>query len=207
MTMTTTKADNVLQFGRFPKIVELPNLVEIQTQAWEKFLALDTPAGNRLDAGLQALLGEVFPIYSYDKTLCLEYVSYELGRPRYTVEECRKLRVTFGYPFKIRVRLVKPEPVEEDIYLGEIPIMIGGGEFIINGSERVTVSQLHRSPGVFFDHDRGKTHSSGKLLYSARVIPSRGSWLDFEFDPKDCVFWEKRALGRKGKHAKKGHAF
>ena len=93
MTMTTTKADNVLQFGRFPKIVELPNLVEIQTQAWEKFLAIDTPAGNRLDAGLQALLKEVFPIYSYDKTMCLEYVGYELGKPRYTIEECRKLRL------------------------------------------------------------------------------------------------------------------
>ena len=121
------------------------------------------PPNRRKVDGLEALLREVFPIYSYDKTLCLEYVSYELGRPRYTVEECRKLRVTYGYPFKIRVRLVKPEPVEEEIYLGEIPIMIGGGEFIVNGSERVTVSQLHRSPGVDFSVE---LHTGEKKLHS-----------------------------------------
>ncbi len=186
MTMTTTKADNVLQFGRFPKIVELPNLVEIQTQAWEKFLALDTPAGNRLDAGLQALLKEVFPIYSYDKTMCLEYVGYELGRPRYTIDECRKLRLTYGYPFKVRLRLIKPEPAEEEVYLGEIPIMIGGGEFIVNGSERVIVSQLHRSPGVDFSYDQASP-SDARRLHSCWIIPERGSWIELNVTKKEAL--------------------
>ena len=126
-------------YGRFRSVAEIPDLVEMQTKSYDQFLQPEIAPNGRGVEGLEALLREIFPIYSYDKTLCLEYVSYELGRPRYTVEECRKLRVTYGYPFKIRVRLVKPEPVEEDIYLGEIPIMIGGGEFIVNGSERVTV--------------------------------------------------------------------
>ena len=184
--MTTTKADNVLQFGRFPKIVDLPNLVEIQTQAWENFLAKDTPAGNRLDAGLQALLKEVFPIYSYDKTMCLEYVGYELGRPRYTIDECRKLRLTYGYPFKVRLRLIKPEPAEEEVYLGEIPIMIGGGEFIVNGSERVIVSQLHRSPGVDFSYDQASP-SDARRLHSCWIIPERGSWIELNVTKKEAL--------------------
>ena len=137
-------------YGRYRSVAEIPDLVEMQTKSYLSFLQPEIAPNRRKVEGLEALLREVFPIFSYDKTLSLEYISYELGRPRYTVEECRKLRVTFGYPFKIRVRLVKPEPVEEDIYLGEIPIMIGGGEFIVNGSERVTVSQLHRSPGIDF---------------------------------------------------------
>jgi len=114
-------------YGRYRSVAEIPDLVEMQTKSYQSFLQPDTAPNRRRVEGLEALLREIFPIYSYDKTLCLEYVSYELGRPRYTVEECRKLRVTYGYPFKIRVRLVKAEPVEEDIYLGEIPIMIGGG--------------------------------------------------------------------------------
>ena len=118
----------VKSFGRVQEIVPLPNLVEIQTRAYEEFLAPDIPSGSRKDEGLEALLREVFPIYSYDKTMCLEYVGYELGRPRYTIDECRKLRMSFGYPFKVRLRLVKPEPVEEEVYLGEIPIMLGGGD-------------------------------------------------------------------------------
>jgi DNA-directed RNA polymerase beta subunit len=134
-------------YGRYQSVAEIPDLVEMQTEAYEAFLQPDVLPNKREEPGLEALLREIFPIQSYDKTLSLEYIHYELGRPSYTPDECRKLRKTFGYPFKIRVRLVKPEPVEEEIYLGEIPIMIGGGEFIINGSERVTVSQLHRSPG------------------------------------------------------------
>jgi len=170
-------------YGRNQDVAEIPNLVEMQTQSYRDFLQPDTAPTKRKEHGLEALLREVFPIYSYDKTLCLEYISYELGRPRYTPEECRKLRMTFGYPFKIRVRLVKPEPVEEEIYLGEIPVMIGGGEFIINGSERVTVCQMHRSPGVDFSVE---IHTGDKKLHSCWVIPERGSWIELNVTKKDA---------------------
>ncbi len=176
----------VRTFGRYPPIVELPNLVEIQTKAWHEFLATDVPQANRESQGLEILLREVFPIYSYDKTMCLEYVGYELGRPRYTIDECRKLRLTFGYPFKVRLRLIKPEPVEEEVYLGEIPIMIGGGEFIINGSERVIVSQLHRSPGVDFSYDQS-TAGDNRKLHSCWIIPERGSWVELNVTKKDTL--------------------
>jgi DNA-directed RNA polymerase subunit beta len=155
----------------------------MQTQSYRDFLQPGTAPTKRKEHGLEALLREIFPIYSYDKTLCLEYISYELGRPRYTPEECRKLRMTYGYPFKIRVRLVKPEPVEEEIYLGEIPVMIGGGEFIINGSERVTVCQMHRSPGVDFSVE---IHTGDKKLHSCWVIPERGSWIELNVTKKDA---------------------
>ena len=171
-------------YGRFRSVAQIPDLVEMQTKSYDFFLQPEVHPNRRKEDGLEALLREIFPIYSYDKTLCLEYVSYELGRPRYTVEECRKLRVTYGYPFKIRVRLVKPEPVEEDIYLGEIPIMIGGGEFIVNGSERVTVSQLHRSPGVDFSVE---LHTGEKKLHSCWIIPERGSWIELNVTKKDAV--------------------
>ena len=171
-------------YGRYRSVAEIPDLVEMQTKSYLNLLQPDVPPNRRKVEGLEALLREIFPIYSYDKTLCIEYVSYELGRPRYTVEECRKLRVTYGYPFKIRVRLVKPEPVEEDIYLGEIPIMIGGGEFIVNGSERVTVSQLHRSPGVDFSVEM---HTGEKKLHSCWIIPERGSWIELNVTKKDAV--------------------
>jgi DNA-directed RNA polymerase subunit beta len=171
-------------YGRYRSVAEIPDLVEMQTKSYHSFLQPDLAPNKRRVEGLEALLREIFPIFSYDKTLCLEYVSYELGRPRYTVEECRKLRVTYGYPFKIRVRLVKPEPVEEDIYLGEIPIMIGGGEFIVNGSERVTVSQLHRSPGVDFSVE---LHTGEKKLHSCWIIPERGSWIELNVTKKDAV--------------------
>jgi DNA-directed RNA polymerase subunit beta len=141
----------------------------------------------------EALLREIFPIYSYDKTMCLEYVGYELGRPRYTIDECRKLRMTFGYPFKVRLRLVKPEPVEEEVYLGEIPIMIGGGEFIINGSERVIVSQLHRSPGVDFSVDAS---TADKKLHSCWIIPERGSWIELNVTKKDVPHRPHRPVGQ-----------
>ena len=171
-------------YGRYKSVAAIPDLVEMQTKSYQDFLQPEVAPNRRKNEGLEALLREVFPIYSYDKTLCLEYISYELGRPRYTVEECRKLRLTYGYPFKIRVRLVKPEPVEEEIYLGEIPIMIGGGEFIINGSERVTVSQLHRSPGVDFSVE---IHTGEKKLHSCWVIPERGSWIELNVTKKDVI--------------------
>jgi DNA-directed RNA polymerase subunit beta len=171
-------------FGRYPEIIQVPDLVEIQTKAYSDFLQVDTPQANRPNQGLEALLREVFPIYSYDKTMCLEYIGYELSKPRYTIEECRQLRLTFGYPFKVRLRLIKPEPVEEEVYLGEIPIMIGGGEFIINGSERVIVSQLHRSPGVDFSVD---SSTADKKLHTCWIIPERGSWVELNVSKKDVL--------------------
>ena len=150
--------------------------------------------------GLHAAFQSVFPIVSYSGTAALEYVSYELGTPVFDVKECQVRGLTYAAPLRVQVRLViydkdapgskKPvkEVREQEVYLGEMPLMTDNGTFVVNGTERVIVSQLHRSPGVFFDHDKGKSHSSGKLLFSARVIPYRGSWLDFEFDPKDSVF-------------------
>ena len=181
--MTTTSMP-VRSFGLYPDIVALPDLVEIQTKSYSEFLMVDTPPGNRVSQGLQALLSEVFPIYSFDKTMCLEFVSYDLGAPRYTIEECRQLRLTFGYPFKVRLRLVKDEPIEEEVYLGEIPIMIGGGEFIINGSERVVVSQLHRSPGVDFGIDKATTD---RKLHNCWIIPERGSWIELNVTKKELL--------------------
>jgi DNA-directed RNA polymerase subunit beta len=174
----------VRSFARYQDIIEVPDLVEIQRTAYDQFLMVDVPQGARGAIGLEALLREVFPIFSYDKTMCLEYVGYELGRPRYTIDECRKLRLTFGYPFKVRLRLVKPEPIEEEVYLGEIPVMVGGGEFIINGSERVIVSQLHRSPGVDFSVDAS---SADKKLHSCWIIPERGSWIELNVTKKDVL--------------------
>jgi DNA-directed RNA polymerase subunit beta len=171
-------------FGKYPDIVPLPNLVAIQTKSYSDFLMSGIPPGNREDKGLQALLKEVFPIYSFDKTMCLEYVSYDLGAPRYTIEECRQLRLTYGYPFKVRLRLVKEEPIEEEVYLGEIPIMIGGGEFIVNGSERVVVSQLHRSPGVDFSIDKAVTD---RKLHNCWIIPERGSWIELNVTKKELL--------------------
>ncbi|MGB0331668.1 MAG: DNA-directed RNA polymerase subunit beta, partial [Planctomycetota bacterium] len=174
----------VRNFGNVSEIVPLPDLVEIQTKAYEAFLAPGIASGARDAMGLEALLREIFPIYSYDKTMCLEYVGYELGRPRYDIDECRKLRMTYGYPFKVRLRLVKPEPVEEEVYLGELPIMLGGGEFIVNGSERVIVSQLHRSPGVDFLIDAASTD---RLLHSCWIIPERGSWVELNVTKKEAL--------------------
>ena len=171
-------------FGRYPEIIDVPNLVELQTKAYHDFLQVDVAQANRGNQGLEGLLREVFPIYSYDKTMCLEYVGYELSKPRYTIEECRQLRLTYGYPFKVRLRLIKPEPIEEEVYLGEIPIMIGGGEFIINGSERVIVSQLHRSPGVDFSVDQS---SADKKLHTCWIIPERGSWVELNVTKKDVL--------------------
>ncbi|MCP5093481.1 MAG: DNA-directed RNA polymerase subunit beta, partial [Gammaproteobacteria bacterium] len=187
-------------FGKRPTILDVPYLLSIQVASYNKFLQSDKTIENRTDIGLHAAFQSVFPIVSYSGNAALEYVSYRLGTPVFDVKECQMRGLTYAAPIRVLVRLViydkeasgTPKPVkdirEQEVYLGEMPLMTDHGTFVINGTERVIVSQLHRSPGVFFDHDKGKTHSSGKLLFSARVIPYRGSWLDFEFDPKDSVF-------------------
>jgi len=187
-------------FGKRPSILEVPYLLAIQTDSYKEFLQEFTHPDKRNEQGLHAALKSVFPIVSYSGYAALEYVNYRLGEPPFDEKECRSRGLTFGAPLRVTVRLViydKESPAsnkaikyvkEQEVYMGELPLMTETGTFIINGTERVIVSQLHRSPGVFFDHDRGKTHSSGKLLYSARIIPYRGSWLDFEFDPKDALF-------------------
>ena len=187
-------------FGKRPSILGTPYLLAIQLDSYRRFLQADVTESKRDEIGLHAAFDSVFPISSYSGNATLEYVSYRLGEPVFDVKECQLRGLTFAAPLRVKVRLVvldkeasgAKKPVkdvrEQEVYLGELPLMTENGTFIINGTERVIVSQLHRSPGVFFDHDRGKTHSSGKLLFSARIIPYRGSWLDFEFDPKDCVF-------------------
>jgi DNA-directed RNA polymerase subunit beta len=173
-----------LKFGRTVEELALPDLVELQTRSYAEFLQADVPYSERADRGLEAIIREVFPIASYDGTMSLEYLGYELSAPRYTADECRRLRLTYGSPFKIRVRLRKEEPVEEEVYLGEIPIMVGGGEFIINGTERVIVTQLHRSPGVDFSVE---THTSDKKLHSCWIIPERGSWVELNVSKKETL--------------------
>ena len=187
-------------FGKQPGILGVPYLLAIQLDSYRSFLQADTAEDARVDRGLHAAFKSVFPISSYSGNATLEYVSYRLGEPVFDVKECQLRGLTYAAPLRVKVRLIvldkeapgAKKPVkdvrEQEVYLGELPLMTDNGTFIVNGTERVIVSQLHRSPGVFFDHDRGKTHSSGKLLFSARIIPYRGSWLDFEFDPKDCVF-------------------
>ncbi len=171
-------------FGKVTEVLEVPNLMALQTDSYQRFLQEDLPTRERKDTGLESILREVFPIESYDGQLALEYVEYELGRPRYGPDECRRLRLTYGMPFKIRVRLRRPtESIEEDVYLGEIPRMIGGGEFIINGAERVIVSQLHRSPGVDFDEEI----AAEKRLHKCRIIPERGSWVELNVNKKDVI--------------------
>ncbi|MDP6424109.1 MAG: DNA-directed RNA polymerase subunit beta [Planctomycetota bacterium] len=174
-----------VRYGQYKKaLVEIPNLVALQTDSYHGFLQLEVPPNKRENVGLEALLREIFPIESYDGSMKLEYVDFELAQPRYDMDECRKLRLTFGFPFKIRVRLVGPTTVEEDVYLGEIPVMVGGGEFIVNGSERVIVSQLHRSPGVDFSVE---TITGDRKLHSCWIIPERGSWIEVSVGKKDTV--------------------
>ena len=187
-------------FGKRPTILDVPYLLSIQVNSYKKFLQTDKSIEERADRCLHAAFQSVFPIVSYSGNAALEYVSYRLGEPVFDVKECQMRGLTYAAPIRVLVRLViydkeasgTPKPVkdirEQEVYLGEMPLMTDHGTFVINGTERVIVSQLHRSPGVFFDHDKGKTHSSGKLLFAARIIPYRGSWLDFEFDPKDAVF-------------------
>src|ERR1700742_1337424 len=187
-------------FGKQATVLDTPYLLAIQLDSYRSFLQAEKPEESRTDVGLHAAFKSVFPISSYSGNASLEYVSYRLGEPVFDVKECQLRGLTYAAPLRVKVRLIvldkeaagDKKPVkavrEQEVYLGELPLMTDNGTFIINGTERVIVSQLHRSPGVFFDQDRGKTHSSGKLLFSARIIPYRGSWLDFEFDPKDCVF-------------------
>jgi DNA-directed RNA polymerase subunit beta len=185
-------------FGKIKKIIEIPNLIEIQKRSYDDFLQVGVATEDRADVGLQAVFKSVFPIKDFNETASLEFVSYELGTPKYDVEECHQRGMTYAAPLKVKIQLVIwdvengrrsiKNVKEQEVYFGEIPLMTGNGTFMVNGTERVIVSQLHRSPGVFFEHDKGRTHSTGKLLYSARIIPYRGSWIDFEFDPRDVLY-------------------
>ncbi len=196
MTRVLRKRQN---FGKVPQFLEIPNLIEIQKKSYEIFLQKNVPVDKRGESGLQAAFLGVFPIIDYNETASIEFLGYTMGEPKFSIRDCLQKGITYAAPLKIKVKLnlweFEPkgnkslkESREEDVYIGEMPLMTDTGTFVINGTERVVVSQLHRSPGVFFSHDKGKTHASGRLLYSARVIPSRGSWLDFEFDTKDILY-------------------
>ncbi|MEC9246174.1 MAG: DNA-directed RNA polymerase subunit beta [Pseudomonadota bacterium] len=186
-------------FGKIPEVAEMPNLIEVQKASYDQFLMVEEPQGGRPDEGLQAVFKSVFPISDFAGTAMLEFVKYEFEDPKFDVDECRQRDLTFAAPLKVTLRLIVfdvdedtgaksiKDIKEQDVYMGDMPLMTSNGTFIVNGTERVIVSQMHRSPGVFFDHDKGKSHSSGKLLFAARVIPYRGSWLDIEFDAKDIV--------------------
>src|SRR5262245_33446976 len=184
LAQRTVNPVQIRNFGRFGDAVEVPPLTDVQTRSYDRFLQLDVPVEKRTNTGLEGVLREIFPIESYDKSINLSYSKYELGKPRYGPDECRQLRLTYGRPFKVWLRLNKEQPVEEEVYLGDMPIMIGGGEFIINGAERVVVSQLHRSPGVDFvvESDGGE-----RKLHSCRIIPERGSWIEINVTKKDTL--------------------
>ncbi|MFK8251015.1 DNA-directed RNA polymerase subunit beta [Ancylobacter terrae] len=201
MAQTFTGRKRVRKFfGKIQEVAEMPNLIEVQKASYDQFLQIDEPKGGRDDDGIQAVFKSVFPISDFSGSAMLEFVRYEFEPPKYDVDECRQRGMTFAAPLKVTLRLivfdVDPDTgsksvkdiKEQDVYMGDIPLMTMNGTFIVNGTERVIVSQMHRSPGVFFDHDKGKTHSSGKLLFAARIIPYRGSWLDIEFDAKDIVY-------------------
>ena len=187
-------------YGKIREVAEMPNLIEVQRSSYDIFLNSgdsEIPLNNE---GIQGVFNSVFPIKDFNDTAVLEYVSYELEKPKYDVEECQQRDMTYSAPLKVKLRLVVFDIdevtgsksvkgiKEQDVYMGDIPLMTPTGTFVFNGTERVVVSQMHRSPGVFFDHDRGKSHSSGKILFTCRIIPYRGSWLDFEFDAKDLVY-------------------
>jgi len=186
-------------FGRIGDAAPMPNLIQVQKDSYEQFLQRHIKSEDRINDGIEAVFRSVFPITDFTETAVLEYVSYEFEDPKYDVEECQQRDMTYAAPLKVTLRLAVFEidedteaksirdVKEQEVYMGDMPLMTDNGTFIVNGTERVIVSQMHRSPGVFFDHDKGKSHSSGKLLFAARIIPYRGSWLDFEFDPKDIV--------------------
>ncbi|NDV88050.1 DNA-directed RNA polymerase subunit beta [Aurantimonas aggregata] len=186
-------------FGSIPEVAQMPNLIEVQKASYDQFLMVEEPKGGRTDEGLQAVFRSVFPISDFSGQAMLEFVKYEFEAPKFDVDECRQRDLTYAAPLKVTLRLIVfdidedtgsksvKDIKEQDVYMGDMPLMTTNGTFIVNGTERVIVSQMHRSPGVFFDHDKGKSHSSGKLLFAARVIPYRGSWLDIEFDAKDVV--------------------
>ncbi len=196
----TTRKRLRKSFGRIPEVIAMPNLIEVQRNSYELFLQMHTPAAKRQRIGLQEVFHSVFPMEDYTGKARLEFVSYEFDAPKYDVEECQQRGITFAAPLRVTLRLVVwdidedtgtksvRDIKEQDVYMGDIPLMTANGTFVVNGTERVIVSQMHRSPGVFFDHDHGKSHSSGKFLFNARVIPYRGSWLDFEFDAKDLLY-------------------
>jgi DNA-directed RNA polymerase subunit beta len=201
MAQTFTGRKRVRKFfGKIQEVAEMPNLIEVQKASYDQFLLVQEPIGGRPDEGLQAVFKSVFPISDFSNTSMLEFVKYEFEAPKYDVDECRQRGMTYAAPLKVTLRLIVfdideetgaksvKDIKEQDVYMGDIPLMTNNGTFVVNGTERVIVSQMHRSPGVFFDHDKGKTHSSGKLLFAARIIPYRGSWLDIEFDAKDIVY-------------------
>jgi DNA-directed RNA polymerase subunit beta len=201
MAQTFTGRKRVRKFfGKIQEVAEMPNLIEVQKASYDQFLLVREPLGGRPDEGLQAVFKSVFPISDFSNTSMLEFVKYEFEAPKYDVDECRQRGMTYAAPLKVTLRLIVfdideetgaksvKDIKEQDVYMGDIPLMTNNGTFVVNGTERVIVSQMHRSPGVFFDHDKGKTHSSGKLLFAARIIPYRGSWLDIEFDAKDIVY-------------------
>jgi DNA-directed RNA polymerase subunit beta len=201
MAQTFTGRKRVRKFfGKIQEVAEMPNLIEVQKASYDQFLLVKEPVGGRPDEGLQAVFKSVFPISDFSNTSMLEFVKYEFEAPKYDVDECRQRGMTYAAPLKVTLRLIVfdideetgaksvKDIKEQDVYMGDIPLMTNNGTFVVNGTERVIVSQMHRSPGVFFDHDKGKTHSSGKLLFAARIIPYRGSWLDIEFDAKDIVY-------------------
>src|SRR5580692_5082576 len=187
-------------FGKIEEVAEMPNLIEVQKASYDQFLLVKEPQGGRPNEGLQAVFKSVFPISDFSNTSQLEFVKYEFEAPKYDVDECRQRGMTYAAPLKVTLRLIVfdideetgarsvKDIKEQDVYMGDIPLMTNNGTFIVNGVERVVVSQMQRSPGVFFDHDKGKTHSSGKLLFSARIIPYLGSWIDYEFDGKDLLY-------------------
>ena len=186
-------------FGRITEVAPMPDLIEVQKRSYDQFLLSGAADHERSDVGIAEVFKSVFPIKDFSERAQLEFVEYELEEPKYDVEECQQRGMTYAAPLKVTLRLVVwdieedtgarsiRDIKEQDVYMGDMPLMTDKGTFVINGTERVIVSQMHRSPGVFFDHDKGKTHSSGKFLFAARVIPYRGSWLDFEFDAKDIV--------------------
>ncbi len=201
MAQTFTGRKRVRKFfGKIQEVAEMPNLIEVQKASYDQFLLVQEPVGGRPDEGLQAVFRSVFPIQDFSNTSMLEFVKYEFEPPKYDVDECRQRGMTYAAPLKVTLRLIVfdideetgarsvKDIKEQDVYMGDIPLMTMNGTFVVNGTERVIVSQMHRSPGVFFDHDKGKSHSSGKLLFAARIIPYRGSWLDVEFDAKDIVY-------------------
>src|SRR2546428_7149960 len=201
MAQTFTGRKRVRKFfGKIQEVAEMPNLIEVQKASYDQFLLIQEPPGGRPDEGLQMVFKSVFPINDFSNTSQLEFVRYEFEAPKYDVDECRQRDLTYAAPLKVTLRLIVfdidedtgaksiKDIKEQDVYMGDMPLMTSNGTFIVNGTERVIVSQMHRSPGVFFDHDNGKSHSSGKLLFAARIIPYRGSWLDIEFDAKDIVY-------------------
>ena len=187
-------------FGKIPHVTSLPNLIEVQKRSFDNFLQLKVSPEKRLNHGLHAVFKSVFPINDYAERATVDYVSYDIGIPKYDVDECSQRGMTFGAPLLVNFRLIVwdidedagtksvRDIKEQEVYMGDIPLMTKNATFVVNGTERVVVSQMHRSPGVFFDHDFGKTHTSGKYLFNARIIPYRGSWLDFEHDAKSNIY-------------------